>query len=349
MRVLLAGGGGFIGSHLAEAFVERGDHLVVVDSFVTGRRTNLERVLSHPNVSLLDHDITAPLTSNYISAMTGMPDGGFDVIVNLASPAAPPDFVKMPVYILDTGAIGSRNLLNLAHEHRARYLFASSSEIYGDPLEHPQREGYLGNSSTTGPRSCYDEAKRFGEALAMGYHRTHGTEVRIARIFNTYGDRMRPDDGRVVNTFISQALRGEPLTLHGDGRQTRAFCHVDDMVRGLLAVLDGPMLGPVNLGNPIEMTMREVAEAVIDLTGSASEIVSVEPPGERDGDPLRRCPDITLARTELDWSPRVNFETGLGAMIEHFQFVEGFGRPGDDENEDDEDTSSSDHQPGGGG
>lgn len=326
MRVLLAGGAGFIGSHLAEALVARGDEVVIVDSFATGRRENLERIAAHPDVEVVEHDITAPLTSSYLEAMTGRADGRFDVVANLASPASPSDFLTMPLYILDTGSVGSRNLLNLAHEHRARYLFASTSEVYGDPLVHPQSEDYLGNVSSTGPRSCYDEAKRFGEALAMGYQRTHGVEVRIARIFNTYGERMRPEDGRVVNTFIAQALKGEPLTLHGDGDQTRSFCHVSDMVSGLLALMDGPVTGPVNLGNPSELTIRALAEMIVRLTESPSIVVTMDMPPERLGDPVRRCPSIGLARHELGWVPRLPIEEGLRRMITHFEQHEGLER-----------------------
>ncbi len=327
MRVLLAGGAGFVGSHLAEALLERGDDVVIVDSFVTGRRENLDRIAAHSHVEVVEHDITAPLTSSYLEAVTGRADGRFDVVANLASPASPSDFLSMPLYILDTGSTGSRNLLNLAHEHRARYLFASTSEVYGDPLVHPQPEDYWGNVSTTGPRSCYDEAKRFGEALAMGYHRAHGVQVRIARIFNTFGERMRPEDGRVVNTFIAQALRGEPLTVHGSGQQTRSFCHVSDMVAGLLAVMDGPMLGPVNLGNPSELTIRELADMIIRLTASPSIVTTMDMPAERDGDPVRRCPTIALARDHLGWVPKVSVEEGLRRMIAHFEQHEGLARP----------------------
>lgn len=326
MRVLLAGGAGFIGSHMAEALVERGDEVVIVDSFVTGRRENLDRIAAHSRVEVIEHDITAPLTSSYLEAVTGRADGRFDVVANLASPASPSDFLTMPLYILDTGAVGSRNLLNLAHEHGARYLFASTSEVYGDPLVHPQSEDYLGNVSCTGPRSCYDEAKRYGEALAMGYRRAHGLDVRIARIFNTFGERMRPEDGRVVNTFIAQALRGEPLTVHGAGDQTRSFCHVSDMVAGLIAVMDGHLVGPVNLGNPSELTIRAMAEMVIRLTGSSSIIVNQDMPAEREGDPARRCPNTTMAREQLGWVPVVPVEEGVRRMITHFEQHEGLSR-----------------------
>ena len=228
----------------------------------------------------------------------------------------------MPLEILAVGSTGTRNLLDLAVAQGARFFLASTSEVYGDPLVHPQPESYLGNVSCIGPRSCYDEAKRFSEALTMAYHRWHGLEVRIVRIFNTYGERIRPDDGRVVNTFVLQALRGEPITLHGDGAQTRSFCHVSDEVRGLIAVLDGPITGPVNVGNPGEFTMRELAEVVIELTGSSSEIVTVPLPAEREGDPLQRQPDIRLIATTHGWEPTVELRDGLARMIEHFRHHE---------------------------
>ena len=313
MRILLAGGGGFIGSHLADALLARGDEVVAVDNFVTGRPVNIAHLQGHERFTLVEHDVTAPL-----------PDlgGRFDAVCNLASPASPDDFATMPLEIMAVGAIGTRNLLDRAVADGARFFQASTSEVYGDPLVHPQPETYLGNVSSTGPRSCYDEAKRYAEALIMAYHRVHGLEVRIVRIFNTYGERMRPADGRVVNTFVVQALRGEPLTLHGDGLQTRSFCHVSDEVRGIVAVLDGPHLGPVNVGNPGEFTMRELAELVVELTGSNSEIITVPLPPEREGDPLQRQPDITLARTQLGWEPTVGLREGLTRMINHFRDVE---------------------------
>ena len=223
----------------------------------------------------------------------------------------------MPLEILAVGSTGTRNLLDLAHAHGARFFLASTSEVYGDPLVHPQPESYLGNVSSIGPRSCYDEAKRFSEALTMAYHRVHGVEVRIARIFNTYGERMRPDDGRVVNTFVVQALRGEPITLHGDGTQTRSFCHVADEIVGLAAVLDGHLTGPVNVGNPGEFTIRELAELVVELTGSSSEIVTVPLPPEREGDPLQRRPDIALIAATYGWRPTI----GLPKVDPHDRVV----------------------------
>ena len=309
---LLAGGGGFIGSHLADALLARGDAVTVVDDFCTGRRQNLAHLAEHPRFTLVEHDVTLPMPD----AITGQ---RFDTVLNLASPASPNDFATMPLKILEVGSTGTRRLLDLAVDHRARFFLASTSEVYGDPLVHPQPETYLGNVSSIGPRSCYDEAKRFAEAITMTYHRVHGLEVRIVRIFNTYGERMPPLDGRVVNTFVVQALRGEPITLHGDGSQTRSFCHVSDEVAGLIAVLDGPITGPVNVGNPGEFTMRQLAELVVELTGSSSEIVSVPLPAEREGDPLQRRPDTTLATSTYGWTPTVSLRDGVGRMIQWYR------------------------------
>ncbi len=309
---LLAGGGGFIGSHLADALVARGDRVTIVDNFVTGRPGNIAHLADRADVEVVRHDITEPLPEHLTS-------GRYDTVLDLASPASPVDFATMPLEILSVGSTGTRNLLDLAVAHGARFFLASTSEVYGDPLVHPQPESYLGNVSPIGPRSCYDEAKRFSEALTMAYHRTHGLDVRIVRIFNTYGERMRPDDGRVVNTFVVQALRGEPITLHGDGSQTRSFCHVSDEVAGLVAVLDGHLTGPVNVGNPGEFTIRQLAESVIELSGSTSEIVNVPLPPEREGDPLQRRPDITLISSTYGWAPTVDLGEGLTRMIEHFR------------------------------
>ena len=314
MRHLLAGGGGFVGSHLTELLLARGDEVVVVDNFATGRRTNVAHLADHAGYTLVEHDITTPL-----------PDFGvaFDAILDLASPASPADFATMPLEILAVGSTGTRNLLDLAVAHGARFFLASTSEVYGDPLVHPQPETYWGNVSSIGPRSCYDEAKRFSEAITMAYHRVHGLDVRIARIFNTYGERMRPNDGRVVNTLVVQALRGEPITLHGDGSQTRSFCHVADEIIGLTAVLDGHLTGPINVGNPNEFTIRQLAEMVIELTGSSSEIVTVPLPPEREGDPAQRRPDITLVNETYGWAPTIDLREGLGRMITWFRTAEG--------------------------
>ena len=317
MRILLAGGAGFIGSHIADALLARGDEVTAIDNFATGRPENVAHLTGDGRFTLIEHDITLPWPAR--QALTPK----FDAILDYASPASPNDFATMPLEILAVGSTGTRNLLDRAKADRAVFFLTSTSEVYGDPLVHPQPETYWGNVSSIGPRSCYDEAKRFSEALTMAYHRVHGVDVRIVRIFNTYGERMRPNDGRVVNTFVVQALRGEPLTLHGDGSQTRSFCHVSDEVRGLMALLDSEYNLPVNVGNPDEFTMRELAELVIELTGSSSDIISVELPPERDGDPLQRKPDITLAKNLLGWEPSISLRDGLHRMIKHFVEVEG--------------------------
>ena len=317
MRILLAGGAGFIGSHIADALLARGDEVVAIDNFATGRPENVAHLSGNAKFTLIEHDITLPWPAHQALAAK------FDAVLDYASPASPNDFATMPLEILAVGSTGTRNLLDRAKADRAVFFLTSTSEVYGDPLVHPQPETYWGNVSSIGPRSCYDEAKRFSEALTMAYHRVHGIDVRIVRIFNTYGERMRPNDGRVVNTFVVQALRGEPLTLHGDGSQTRSFCHVSDEVRGLMALLDSDYNLPVNVGNPDEFTMRELAELVIELTGSSSDIISVELPPEREGDPLQRKPDITLAKNLLGWEPSISLRDGLHRMIKHFVEVEG--------------------------
>lgn len=316
MRLLLAGGAGFIGSHLADSLIERGDEVVVLDNLSTGRTRNIDHLLGHERFSFIDADITHPLPDS------AQMSSRFDAVLDLASPASPSDFASMPLEILDVGSTGTRRLLDRAVADRATFFLASTSEVYGDPLIHPQPETYWGNVSSIGPRSCYDEAKRFSEALTMAYHRHHGLDIRIARIFNTYGERMRPEDGRVVNTFVLQALKGDPITIFGDGSQTRSFCHVSDEVRGLLALLDSDRMLPTNIGNPNEFTMIELAREVIDLTGSKSPIHFLPLPPEREGDPVQRCPDITVANGELGWSPKVSLRNGLDQMIEHFRNVE---------------------------
>ena len=318
MRVLLAGGAGFIGSHLADALLGRGDEVVAIDNFCTGRPSNVAHLEHHPKFTLIEHDITKPFPQNPAFA------DRFDSVMDLASPASPNDFATMPLEILAVGSTGTRALLDIAVSHRARFFLASTSEVYGDPLVHPQPESYWGNVSPIGPRSCYDEAKRFSEALTMAYHRVHQLDVRMVRIFNTYGERMRPGDGRVVNTFVEQALRGDPITLHGDGLQSRSFCYVSDEVRGIVALLDSDLAEPVNIGNPNEFTMEKLAELVLSITGSTSEIVRVPLPTEREGDPKQRCPDISLARDALGWSPTVSLSEGLTRMVHYFRTHEGF-------------------------
>jgi nucleoside-diphosphate-sugar epimerase len=318
--VVVAGGAGFIGSHLCDALVARGDEVIAVDNLLTGRLQNVAHLNGHERFSLIEHDITIPIVG------ADWLDGPVDAVLDLASPASPDDFATLPLEILAVGSTGTRNLLDLAYEQGSRFLLASTSEVYGDPLVHPQTEDYLGNVDPVGPRSCYDEAKRFSEALTVAYRRVRGTDTRIARIFNTYGERMRPDDGRVLTNFIVQALAGEPMTLYGDGSQSRSFCYVADEVAGLLAVLDGDVPGPVNVGNPDERTIRETAELVRELTGSTSEIIAVPLPEERLGDPRRRCPDITLARNRLEWEPTTPLRLGLQRMIDSMR-TSGVGAP----------------------
>jgi dTDP-glucose 4,6-dehydratase len=307
-RVVVAGGAGFIGSHLCDRLLERGDEVIAVDNFLTGARSNLTTMADHDRFSFVEHDVCQPLAV----------DGSVDAVLHLASPASPKDFATLPLEILAVGSDGTRNLLELARTKGARFLVTSTSEVYGEPLEHPQVETYRGNVSTTGPRSCYDEAKRFTEALTMAYHRTVGVDVAIARVFNTYGPRLKPGDGRVVSNFLVQAMSGAPITVYGDGQQTRSFCYVADEVDGLLALLDSTLTGPVNIGNPNEFTVGELAEVVVELTGSRSRIVHEPLPVD---DPSRRRPDITLARQQLGWEPRTELRTGLERTAEWLRSV----------------------------
>ena len=312
--VLVAGGAGFLGSHVCDALIERGDRVVCVDDFSTGRASNVDHLVGHERFSLIEHDVVCEGLDEKVTSSVG--EAGLDVVMHLASPASPPEYLRRPIDTLDVGSVGTRRLLELARGHGARFFLASTSEVYGDPLVHPQPEGYWGNVNPVGERSVYDEAKRFAEALTMAYHRTFGLDVRIVRIFNTYGPRMQADDGRVVTNFVNQALRGEPITIYGDGTQTRSFCFVDDEVRGLLALLDGSVVGPVNIGNPNEFTMLELAEIVVELTGSSSEIEFHELPSD---DPKLRQPDITVARSELGWEPTVQLRDGLQRTIAWFR------------------------------
>jgi nucleoside-diphosphate-sugar epimerase len=306
MRVVVAGGAGFLGSHLCDALLDRGDSVVCLDNFVTGSADNVAHLRGRDDFELIKHDVTESIVV----------DGAVDAVMNLASPASPKDYYELPIETLDVGSIGTRNLLELARHHDARFFMASTSEVYGDPSVHPQTENYWGNVNPIGPRSMYDEAKRFSEALTFAYHRAHGVPIRVVRIFNTYGPRMQPDDGRVVSNFVTQALRGEPLTIYGDGTQTRSFCYVDDEIRGFLALLDSDEIGPVNIGNPGEFTMLELAELVTELTANAAGIVFEPLPSD---DPKQRQPDITIARERLGWEPTVDLRTGLGRTIEFFR------------------------------
>ena len=306
-RVVVAGGAGFLGSHLCDRLIERGDTVVCLDDLSTGSRENVAHLMSHDRFSLLVTNV---------SEKVQVPDAsGVDAVLNLASPASPPAYLGRPLDTLSVGSEGTRRLLELARDAGARFLMASTSEIYGDPEVHPQVESYRGNVDPTGPRSVYDEAKRFSESLTMAMHRTDGVDVGIVRIFNTYGPRLSAGDGRVVSNFIVQALRGKPLTVYGDGSQTRSLCFVDDEIRGLLALLDSSLVGPVNIGNPDERSMLELANFVLEVTGSASKIVHQPLPVD---DPTRRCPDITLARRELGWEPKIALREGIERTIEYF-------------------------------
>lgn len=305
-RVVVTGAAGFLGSHLCDALVGRGDEVVAIDNLVTGNMANLEHLFGNPLFSFVRHDV-----SNYV-AVSGL----VDQVLHFASPASPKDYLDMPIQTLKVGSLGTHNCLGLAKAKAARFFLASTSEVYGDPLVHPQTESYWGHVNPVGPRGVYDEAKRFAEAMTMAYHRTHGLDVRIIRIFNTYGPRMRPHDGRVISNFLVQALKGEPITIYGDGTQTRSFCYVDDEVRGILALLDGPITGPVNVGNPGEFTMLELASLVKEITDSQSEIVFEPLPTD---DPAQRRPDISLAREVLGWEPAVDLREGLARTADYFR------------------------------
>jgi dTDP-glucose 4,6-dehydratase len=305
-RIVVTGGAGFLGSHLADALLARGDLVVAIDNLVTGSTANIEHHFGHRGFTFVHHDV-----SNYVWV-----PGRVDVVMHLASPASPVDYLRMPIQTLKVGSLGTHNCLGLAKAKGARFFLASTSEVYGDPQVHPQPETYWGHVNPTGPRGVYDEAKRFAEAMTLAYHRHHDLDVRIVRIFNSYGERMRPDDGRVVSNFLVQALAGKPLTVYGDGKQTRSFCYVDDQIRGFLALLDSEHTGPINIGNPAEFTMLELADVVREVTGSDSELVHEPLPVD---DPTQRRPDITLARELLGWDPRVELRDGLSRTAAYFR------------------------------
>ena len=298
MRVVVTGGAGFLGSHLCDRLVERGDEVVAIDNLVTGRIENVSHLFGHPGFTFQNHNV-----SDYVHVA-----GPVDAVLHFASPASPKDYLELPIPTLKVGSLGTLHLLGLAKDKGARFLLASTSEVYGDPQEHPQTEDYWGHVNPVGPRGVYDEAKRFAEAVTMAYHRSHGIDAGIARIFNTYGPRLRPGDGRVISTFLVQASAGEPITVYGDGSQTRSFCYVDDEVAGLLALLDSDHVGPMNIGNPDDVTVGQLAELVLEVTGSSSEIVHRPLPED---DPTRRRPDISLARRKLAWEPVVGLAEGL--------------------------------------
>jgi dTDP-glucose 4,6-dehydratase len=305
-RAVVTGGAGFLGSHLCEELHRRGWEVVAVDSLLTGRRDNLEDLAGQPGFELVEQDVTRFLEV----------EGTVDAVLHFASPASPKDYLEYPIKTLKVGSLGTHNTLGLAKATGARYLLASTSEVYGDPQVHPQPEGYWGHVNPVGPRGVYDEAKRFAEAMAMAYHHSHGLDVKIARVFNTFGPRLRPGDGRVVSNFLVQAMDGKPLTVYGDGAQTRSFCYVADEIRGILALLDSQWVGPVNIGNPDEFTVLELAEVVLEVTGSDSEITYEPLPVD---DPVRRRPDISLARRLLGWRPEVDLREGLARTYDWYR------------------------------
>ena len=305
-RILVTGGSGFLGSHLCDRLVNEGNDVICVDNFYTGSKDNISRLLSNPHFELMRHDVTFPL---YVEV---------DEIYNLACPASPIHYQHDPVQTTKTSVHGAINMLGLAKRTRAKIFQASTSEVYGDPSVHPQPESYNGNVNPIGPRSCYDEGKRCAETLFFDYKRQHNINIRVVRIFNTYGPRMHPNDGRVVSNFIMQALRGQPITIYGDGQQTRSFCYVDDLIEGFIRMMNANdvVSGPINLGNPDEFTIKRLAEIIIKLTGSKSELIKKALPQD---DPLQRQPDITLAKQHLEWQPFMDLETGLAKTIDYFK------------------------------
>ncbi len=305
MKVLITGGAGFIGSHLCERYLAAKHAVLCVDNFITGSERNIAHLQSNPGFELVRHDITKPIE----------PPGPIDLILHFASPASPIDYLKLPIQTLKVGSLGTLNALGIAKAKGARFLLASTSEVYGDPQVHPQVESYWGHVNPIGPRGVYDEAKRFAEAMTMAYHRAHGIDTRIVRIFNTYGDRMRTEDGRAIPAFISQALRGQPLTAFGDGSQTRSFCYVDDLVEGIIRLAEADYHDPVNIGNPEEFTILQLAELVIQFTKSASRVEFRPLPQD---DPKQRRPDISLAQHLLRWEPKTSLRDGLPNAIEWF-------------------------------
>jgi len=306
VKAVVSGAAGFLGSHLAERFLEEGHHVLGLDNLITGSESNLDVLRQHPNFEFVYHDVTT---------FVDLP-GTVDAVFHFASPASPIDYLRLPIQTLKVGALGTHNCLGLAKAKDATFFLASTSEVYGDPQIHPQPETYWGHVNPVGPRGVYDEAKRFGEAMTMAYHRYHGLDTRIVRIFNTYGPRMRPHDGRVVSNFILQALQGRPLTLYGDGGQTRSFCYVDDTVAGIVRLFHRGDADPVNIGNPTEFTVSQLAQLVLELTGSDAGVVYEDLPTD---DPKVRQPDITAARQKLDWEPEISLRDGLKRTISYFR------------------------------
>ncbi len=305
-KVLITGAAGFLGSHLCDKFLNEGYYVIGMDNFITGDVKNIVHLKNNPQFEFIEHDVTC-----FVNV-----EGGLDYILHFASPASPIDYLKIPIQTLKVGSLGTHNLLGLAKSKKARILIASTSEVYGDPLIHPQSEEYYGNVNTIGPRGVYDEAKRFQESITMAYHRVHGLETRIVRIFNTYGPRMRLNDGRVIPAFMGQALRGEDLTIFGDGSQTRSFCYVDDQVEGIFRLLLSDYVYPVNIGNPHEISIRDFAEEIIKLTKSSQKVIYKDLPVD---DPMQRKPDITLAKKLLDWIPLVSRKDGMLRTFNYFE------------------------------
>jgi dTDP-glucose 4,6-dehydratase len=305
MRVLVTGAAGFLGSHLTDRLLNEGHTVIGVDNFCTGNPENIAHLSSEPRFQLEERDICNPFDP-----------GPVDYVFDFASPASPPEYLRLAIETLRVGSVGVKNVLTIAAKYSAGFLHASTSECYGDPLEHPQRESYWGNVNPVGPRSVYDESKRFAEAMVMAYHRAHGVNTHLVRIFNTYGPRLHPSDGRVISNFMMQALRGEPLTIYGDGKQTRSFCYVDDLIEGILRLSRSSEHLPVNIGNPGEFTILECAQVVLEVTGSKSELRFEPLPQD---DPTRRCPDITKARTLLGWEPQIQLKQGLQKSLDFFR------------------------------
>lgn len=306
MKLLITGGAGFIGSHLCDHFIRQGHSILCLDNFITGSMDNIEPLRKNSRFRLIRHDISKPIAI----------PGRVDYVLHFASPASPPDYLKHPIQTLKAGSLGTHNALGIAKVKKARFFLASTSEVYGDPLVSPQKESYWGNVNPVGPRGVYDESKRFAEAITLAYHREHGIDTKIIRIFNTYGERMRPEDGRVIPNFISQALLGKPLTVYGNGSQTRSYCYIADLVRGIERVMNSRLNQPINLGNPNEMSVLLLAKKIQKLTGSKSKIVYRPLPQD---DPKQRCPDISLAKKKLGWSPQMALDEGLIKTIEYFK------------------------------
>lgn len=307
-RIVVLGGAGFLGSHLCDALVKRGDEVVAVDNFSTGSKANLQQLNTAKNFSVVDADICEPIEIA----------GRVELVFNFASPASPKKYLQIPIQTLQAGSLGTENAVQLALKNNARLIMASTSEVYGDPLTTPQSETYFGNVNPIGVRSCYDEAKRFAEALLMAHSRVSGLNLGIVRIFNTYGPRLDPDDGRVVSTLISQAVSNQDLTVHGDGKQSRSFCYVDDLIRGVIALADSNEIGPINLGNDKEISVLELANLVLKINQSSNKITFTQ---AMDDDPQQRCPDLALAKSKLNWSPTISVEYGLSRTIEWFRSI----------------------------